>query len=218
MSNEQLETSNGKKAASNHLYTLIPLEDFKAILGIDDRDDKLSRFCLVTAACTIEQYCKRRLCLKTVHQVFKEWGDLTLFLSEYPVREILAVSAKQMKNEQLEINSWELLEPEFYEVVPDCGTDEDSPFCLSLSSALKRYRNLQAIKVIYQAGYRVADMPNDLASACLELASWNMSRYKGRRVGMTGNIKGAGIHGEHFEMSMPENVKALLEPYRRKTI
>jgi hypothetical protein len=30
------------------LYTLIPLDDFKAILAVDDRDEKLIRFCLVT--------------------------------------------------------------------------------------------------------------------------------------------------------------------------
>jgi hypothetical protein len=35
---------------------------------------------------------------------------------------------------------------------------------------------------------------------------------------MTGNIRGVGKEGEHFELSMPENVKQLLEPYRRKVI
>jgi hypothetical protein len=29
------------KARENTLYTLIPLEDFKALLGVDDRDDCL---------------------------------------------------------------------------------------------------------------------------------------------------------------------------------
>jgi hypothetical protein len=29
------------------------------MLGIDDREDALSRFCLITATFTIEQYCKR---------------------------------------------------------------------------------------------------------------------------------------------------------------
>jgi len=28
------------------LYTLIPLNEFKAILSIDDREDRLSKFCL----------------------------------------------------------------------------------------------------------------------------------------------------------------------------
>jgi hypothetical protein len=43
------------------LHSLIPLEDFKAILGLDDQEDALSRYCLITATFTIEQYCKRRL-------------------------------------------------------------------------------------------------------------------------------------------------------------
>jgi hypothetical protein len=35
---------------------------------------------------------------------------------------------------------------------------------------------------------------------------------------MSGNIKRSGKEGEHFEMSMPENVKQLLEAYKRKLI
>jgi hypothetical protein len=112
----------------------------------------------------------------------------------------------------------EILEPEFYKVIPDCNTDDDFPFSVSLSPALNRCGWLKAIKAVYMSGYGVGSVPQDLAAACLELASWNMNRYRGRRIGMTGNIRGAGKEGEHFEMSMPENVKALLEPYKRKTI
>jgi hypothetical protein len=35
---------------------------------------------------------------------------------------------------------------------------------------------------------------------------------------MTGNIRGNGKDGEHLEASMPENMRQLLEPYRRRTI
>jgi len=35
------------------LHSLISLEDFKAVLGVDDRDDKLAKFCLVTSTLTI---------------------------------------------------------------------------------------------------------------------------------------------------------------------
>jgi hypothetical protein len=45
-----------------------------------------------------------------------------------------------------------------------------------------------------------------------------MSRYRGRRIGMTGTVRGKGADGEHLEVSMPENVRLLLEPYRRRTI
>jgi hypothetical protein len=205
-----------KKVESNPLYTLIPLEDLKSILGIDDRVDKLARFCLVTATFTIEQYCKRRFLRKKHFERIEYNGDLLLSLREYPVTSILA--AYTIKNEQLSMNNGDILEPEFYSVIPDCGTDYDFPFDLSLSRAIQRYSGISKIKVVYWAGYSKRCVPSDLATACLELASWNMNRYRGRRVGMTGNIRGAGKEGEHFEMSMPENVKVLLEPYRRKTI
>jgi hypothetical protein len=192
-----------------NLYTLIPLEDFKAVLGIDDREEKLARFCLVTATFTIEQYCKRRFLRKKYFEQIEFFGDLVIPLSEYPVSNVLAVYL---------LGNGDILEPEFYSVLPDCGTDIDIQFSMSLSPALQRYRNLSAVKVVYWAGYSKGSVPADLAAACLELATWNMNRYRGRRVGMTGNIRGAGKEGEHFEMSMPENVKQLLEPYRRKTI
>jgi hypothetical protein len=79
-------------------------------------------------------------------------------------------------------------------------------------------RRERAIRVRYSAGYVPGKAPPDLASACLELAAWNMSRYRGRRIGMTGAVRGKGQDGEHLEMSMPENVRQLLEPYKRRTI
>jgi hypothetical protein len=125
-----------------NLYSLILLEDFKAVLDIDDREDKLARFCLVTGTFTIEQYCKQRLLRKTIHQVFRVWGDLTLFLSEYPVREILAVSV---------LENSEILEPELYSLEPP-DEIENIPCQLILSPALKRMRSITALKVIYKAG------------------------------------------------------------------
>ncbi|MDR0758568.1 MAG: hypothetical protein LBF74_00430 [Treponema sp.] len=71
---------------------------------------------------------------------------------------------------------------------------------------------------MYRAGYGPGKAPPDLVSACLELAAWNMTRYKGRRIGMTGAVRGSGKDGEHLEASMPENVRLLLEPYRRRVI
>jgi hypothetical protein len=62
-------------------------------------------------------------------------------------------------------------------------------------------------------GYAQGKAPADLASVCLEPAAWNMSRYQGRRIEMTGNVRGNGKDGEHLEASMPENVRQLLEPY-----
>ena len=201
-----------KNKKANPLYSLIPLEDFKAVLGVDDREDKICRYCLVTATFTIEQFCRRRLLRKTHFEYIDFFGDLVIPLKEYPVSKVSAVYAL------FTVSPSEFIEPEFYQVIPDCGCNEDMPFFLSFSPTVKRWRGLNAIKVVYSAGYSDKKVPPDLASACLELAAWNMNRYRGRRIGMTGNVRGGGKDGEHFEMSLPENVRSLLEPYRRKTI
>ena len=211
---EPLPYLNGME--NKNLHILIPLADFKAVLGIDDREDKLSRFCLITATYAIEHYCMRRLLRKKHFEHIEFTGDLLLPLREYPVREVLA--AYVTGNRERGSGNEEIIEPEFYLVIPDCGSNEDIPFALSLSPALKLLWGCKAVKVVYWAGYATGKAPPDLASACLELAAWNIGRYRGRRIGITGNIRGSGRDGEHFEMSMPMQVRQLLEPYRKKTI
>jgi hypothetical protein len=271
---------NNETGANNpSLHTLIPLEDFKAILGLDDREDcldfasvrnqgyefsqsensthlfqppSLAAFCLTTATYTIEQYCRRRLYLKRHFERIEFHGDLFLPLGEYPVREMLAVYVLGQFGE-----TGELIEPDLYRVIPDLEEEtgekpEDTVYSLSFSPALKMPslafsrlgvfaeqklqqeqnhtailgggRGLSVVKAVYMAGYACGEagdpygVPADLASACLELAAWNMTRYRGRRIGMTGNVRGNGKDGEHLEASMPENVRLLLEPYRRRVI
>ena len=202
-------------ASEPPICTLIPIEEFKSILGIDDRDDKLVKFCLHASTLTIESYCKRKLLRRKHFEKIEYTGDLLLYLNEYPVNEVLAVSI---------FDTSEILEPDFYYIKPDCGTDIDIPFSILLSRAIQRYKRFSAIKVIYWAGYSSEKtdnspfVPADLKAACLELASWNFNRYKSKRIGMSGNIKGAGIQGEHFELSLPENVQVLLETYIRRMI
>jgi hypothetical protein len=67
-------------------HTLIPRPEFKAVLGLDDREDALSRYCLITATYTIEEYCKRRLLRKKRFEFFPCYGDYLFPLREYPVR------------------------------------------------------------------------------------------------------------------------------------
>jgi hypothetical protein len=195
------------------LHSLITLEQFKAVLNIDDRDDMLSKSCLEIATKAIENYCKRNLLRKKHFEQLEYTGELQLPLGEYPVNKVLVVYALTVRAGDVEI-----IEPDFYSIVPECGTDCDYQFSISLSRAFLRYRGLSAIKAVYWAGYSQVYVPPDLSAACLELASWNMNRYKGRRIGMTGNVRGSGKDGEHFEQSMPLNVKQLLEPYKRKLI
>ena len=59
------------KAREKSLYTLIHLEGFKALLGVDGWDDTICRFYLVTAPLSIEQYCKRQFLRKK----YADYGD-----------------------------------------------------------------------------------------------------------------------------------------------
>jgi hypothetical protein len=78
------------------LHSLIPLEDFKAILGIDDRENALSRYCLLTATYTIEQYCKRRLVRKKHTDYLTFTGEYIFSLREYPVWKVLSVYVQKI--------------------------------------------------------------------------------------------------------------------------
>jgi hypothetical protein len=145
---------HGNGAPDTPLYTLIPLADFKAILGKDYREDALSRYCLITATYTVEQYCKRRL----VRRKHTESPTFTVEHIQGP-------------------NG-------FF-----CKYDFSGPHAVQPYSSTR-----SMFHVHYWA--------------------WNMTRYRGRRIGMTGNLRGSGKDGEHLESSMPENVRQLLEPYR----
>jgi hypothetical protein len=71
-------------------------------------------------------------------------GDLFLSLREYPVSKVLALYFFSGIG-----GTGKIVEPDFYSVIPDCGTREDIPFNITLSPALKRYQGLTAFKAVY---------------------------------------------------------------------
>jgi hypothetical protein len=111
-----------------------------------------------------------------------------------------------------------LVDPKNYFCLPDADIHEDIPYSLVLRPPLRLSREEMSIRVRYLTGYSPGKVPADLASACLELAAWNMTRYRGKRIGITGAVRGKSAEGEHLETAMPENVRGLLEPYRRVVI
>ena len=182
----------------NRLYSLIPLEDFKLLLGIDNREEKLARYCLVTSTFTIEQYCKRRLLRKKHTDYLNCAGEHIFTLREYPLKKILSVhlSLEEAAQGDKFFTTAKLVSPEFYYCLPDEGICEDFPFSLVLRPPLRFGLCNGIFRVMYSAGYGIGKVPADLASACLELAAWNMNRYKGRRIGLNGNIRGHGKDGK----------------------
>jgi hypothetical protein len=154
------------------LHTLIPLSDFKAILGIDDREDTLSRYCLLTTTYTIEQYCKRRLLRRKNTDYLTFNGGHIFTLREYPVRRVLTVhTAGAALQGEARFASENMVDPKHYYCLPDEGIHEDIPFSLVLRPPHRLTREEMGIRVRYLAGYVPGKAPADLASACLELAA-----------------------------------------------
>jgi hypothetical protein len=168
---------------------------------------------------SIEQYCKRKFIKRKCTDYHTFYGENTFTLREYPVRKIISVGKeKVIINDRKSKSVFEDIEPEYYYCIPEIGICEDLPYSVIIRTDLLNIPKNYSFKIIYSAGYSLGKAPADLASACFELASWNLNRYRSKNIGMTSNVKGKGRDGVHFEETMPVNVKALLEPYRRKTI
>jgi hypothetical protein len=127
------------------------------------------------------------------------------------VRKILSVRAKVKNHLETEYG----LHPYNYHCTYDLSSLEDRLCFLEVASSAGLVRGEGALLVKYVAGYDTGEAPGDLASACLELADWNMTRCRSRRIGIAGQVRGKG---GCLEASMPENVRMLLEPYRRRMI
>ena len=119
-----------KKNAEKPIYSLIPLEDFKALMGVDSREDKTATFCIVTATLSIEKYCMRQFLRKKKTEILELTGDWEVLLGEYPVSEILGVYGINRQGERY-------LEPYFYRPMFGCALGEELPYSIMISSALK---------------------------------------------------------------------------------
>jgi len=193
------------------LHSLISFSDFAALAGVDDREEWLAKFCLAAATKAIESHCKRRLLRERVAEEIPLLGGMELQLGEYPVAKVRSVFIIG-NGADVQLGRGQ------FRVEPNCGLDDNIPVSITLSPSLGRLRRNAAARVDYTAGFAPDAVPADLAAACFELVSWSMNRYRGRRAGMTGSVVGNWRDGEHFEMSMPENARALLKPYARRTI
>jgi hypothetical protein len=139
------------------------------------------------------------------------YGEYLFTLREYPIKKLIEICRVKQGIKPIPIKKT------YIRSDPKYSSKENLPHTLVIDPIALR-GGAELIKVRYSAGYACGEAPADLASACMELAAWNMSRYRGRRIGITGTVRGRGQDGEHLEASMPENVRSLLEPYRRKLI
>jgi hypothetical protein len=162
------------------LHSLISLGDFKAILGLDDREDALSCYCLITATYAIDHYCKRCFYRKKRTDYLTFTGEYVFTLREYPVRKVLAVwaaAAGSVQRGNPPFSPENLVDSKHFYCLPDEGIHGDIPFSLVLRPPIRLSNEEMGIRVRYLVRYvpgKAGDpcgVPADLASACLELAA-----------------------------------------------
>jgi hypothetical protein len=134
-------------------------------------------------------------------------SDYIFPLRDYPVREIELCCAQFYAVYQTHaLKEAIIVEPDLYHTIPDCGR-------------LRIFLSAFPFPLRYTSSGTCLAWPRLV---------WNWRRgiravtgglprepVRGFLIGMTGNIRGSGKDGEHLEASMPENVRGLLEPYRR---
>jgi hypothetical protein len=196
------------------VHSLVALSESKSALGLDDRDDSFTLFLSIAATYAAENYCLRHILRKRHTEYFDSIGDNAIFLREYPVREILSVH----EDRQHRFPEACLIDPEHYYCTPEILDAEDHVSTLTLTPPYPLPRGRKSIRVIYTAGYPVEEVPPDVKQAVIEIIAWNQTRYRSRRIGSTGTVRGSGRGSEGLELTIPENALLLLEPYRRRTI
>jgi len=196
------------------IHTLVPLAECKTALGYDDRDDDFTHFLLVAASFTAESHLFRRIIRRTHTEYYDSLGRCTFFLREYPLRSIISVHEDRTRHFAEET----LIAPEYYYCTPDFASLEDISGTLTLIPPYRPSRGEKTIKIVYEAGYDLSEIPADLKEAVIELVAWNRTRYQSHRIGITSSVRGSGKETEGLEPTIPEHVRTLLEPYRRRTL
>jgi hypothetical protein len=174
---------------------LVSVEECKRVLGIDDREDGLVEWLVAAASREIEAFCMRKFNMQRYTEIIDFWGSECQALGEWPVRKVSSVQGA--------VSSWKKASGGLPKTG---GVPENRPYFLNVGAACRR------VRVVYWAGYTLAEMPEDLKLACFELITWNYGRFKAGKLGVVGSEKKGG---EKFEAGMPEHVRELAGRYRR---
>jgi hypothetical protein len=147
----------------------------------------------------------RSLLRRRIKESFVDTAETVFTLREYPVQEVCAVEG---------VDVYGVSTPLMYGLTPEAGRLVNLPHTLRIFPA-RPARGPKTVNVKYTAGFSMTNVTPDLKEACFELTAWKYLRHSNRLSGIECNKKS---DGSAFEIKMPERVKELLEPYRRKVI
>ena len=167
----------------------------------DDADQAFGELPINSASRTANRISRRSLKARDYTTTLDGEGGGWIVLPEYPVNSItsLFVDVARLFGPSTEISSV------FYTLDSESGriySDTPFPKCI------------RCIKVIFNAGYVDAAVPEDLEYAVVEVVRWNWSRIRSANIGVRRMQNPDGI-GTDFELTTPMNAQRVFEEYRR---
>jgi hypothetical protein len=191
---------------------LISVETCRSVLEYSESENNFVGFLVTTATGIIERHLGRRIMYRRNVDYLSSLGSNDLFLREYPVRDITSVYFDLTRHFTEETK----LFPSQYDFTPDPEGLADVPGTLRIITDETLPLGRKCVKIVYHAGFMNDEIPADLQMAVIELVAWNYARIRTKQVGVKASV--TGRDAPDLESSIPENVKQLLEPFRRRTI
>jgi len=187
---------------------LITIADVKTFLSISGSTyDTLLQDLVTQVSYFLESYCDRQLIdLNASITEIMDGGDSTIMLKSYPVKTVVSVS---INTGPLDNPNWFALSASYYNYRAENG---------SLYVICGTPKGRQNLKVVYTAGYKVADstypVPFDLQLAARSLVAKFYQKRMAQGV-LNENIGGASVN---WNEEMDPTIVRMLEPFKRMTL
>ena len=135
-----------------------------------------------------------------------DWGTYIVQLTESPINTIVSVQERQSYS-----GSYATLTTGAYEYALDTKTD--SILRTNSSSYQNWARGVDAVKVVYTAGYSA--IPDDLKLAVIDLVTYYLKdEHKERRVMGGASIQNQSSTSQKDNVAFPDHIKRVLDLYK----
>lgn len=195
-------------------YAFIDFDYLKDVLEIDERDKARAELLILSVCMGIENHIQRIVSERSVTEYHDGYGQAEIVLREYPVKEITALYCSKERV----FAEADRVKEDYYScdlMSADEAGERQSTITLKSGYYFPKARG--AVKIVYAAGYKKDEVPEDMKTAAVEYFDWQFKRLKARQIGVAGLInEKRGRERALLEKTMPEHVKDILTNYRRK--
>lgn len=186
---------------------LISLEYAKKMIAFEDSQSETFTEYINVATSLVESYTGRVLIAADYTEYYDGMGTDRILLNQYPINTVTSVHIDPDRvygdDTEVESTDYVLYSPTGKIVFPDLEIDE----------------NPQSVKVVYNAGYSLADMPSDIKLAMIETVKYIAGRVGAgnSRIGVKSVNTPDGLNTS-YELTLPVFARSILDSYTKKGV